>query len=364
MIVWMKFFLGLALLAFCVGCYTTYVDVSVQTGAGILRGSWIGEAVQQCDNTVYYNTAWSADNSRLATVGANSLQIWDTTTSNRVGQIAFRSYEIENLAFDGAELLVQRSAGTSVVLERYSSMGVLQSSFATPVRFAALSRDLKRIAGLSGKVFRVWDTQTKALLHEHTLSQLEGSYGASVVLNQNGTRAVLVTFGQSSQVLVVDVATGQIIIRKSPPQNKYWSLGSLVFRGDALLVSVSEYGSADSSNSNSIQQWDLPSGTVTTVFANSSGYAIAPDGLHLVSRSSTFRVLDLQTQQEVVSNPRTLSAYSPDFKLGLVEFREATACGQQLVNIAQNTLQTKLVFATKQDQSATLTLTPSSGLTQ
>jgi hypothetical protein len=352
----MKFLLGLALAAFCVGCYTTYVDVSLQTGAWILRGSWSGTASIYCDTSVL-NTAWNTDNSRLATAGANSLRIWDTATGNEVGQVAVGGYQIQNLAFDGAELLIQRNSGTGALLERYSSAGVLQSSFDTGVSVPALSRDLSRIAGLSGKVLRVWDTQTKAVLHEHTLSQLEPNYGSDLTLNQDGTRAAIVVNGQQRQVLVVDVATGQVILRKTQPQNQYWVGGNLVFRSSALLVLLTEY--SGNSVSNSIQQWDLPSGIVRTVLADRGGFTISPDGLYLVAKSPNFRVLDLQTKQEVVSNPRQLGSYSPDFQRGLLTFSDSSACGQQLVDIAPNTLQTKLVFDSKQDQSATLSLTPS-----
>jgi hypothetical protein len=365
-IVAMKIFLGLAALALCVGCYTTYVDVSLQTGAGILRVSWTGNAEQQCNNTVQYTT-WNADNSRLAmlVVASTSLvRVWDVTNNTEIGAIPLTNYEFAgmHLSPDGSELLVQRSSGSEIRFERYSSAGVLQASLNTAARYTALSTNLQRIAGVSGKIIRVWDTKTKALLFEHTLNDLllEQNHSGVLALNEDGTQAAIYSAGQQQQVMVVDTATGQIISRKSPPSDKSWSVNGLVFHGDVLVVSLYEFPKNLSwGNTSSLQQWSLPSGKVLTSFPTSGAFEITPNGLFAVSVYPKFQVVDVQTNQEVSSSTRGIREHSPDLKRGLLAFYDSTVCGQQLVDLQQDKLLDKIVLSNKQDQSTSLTLTPS-----
>jgi hypothetical protein len=355
----MKFFLGLALLAFCVGCYTTYVDVSLQTGAEILRGTWTGKAIGNCETSLG-SASFDSTATKLAGVLGQKLHIWETDSTSELGSIAWDNVSDYRFTPDG--LLVQRRHTNAPTLERYSLNGTLQSSLLLTAVIDQFSPNSERGASLRGRTLKIWNTQNGTQTAEIVFNQswLSSSESIWYTLNHDATRVAYSQFGRGIGVL--DVATGQTLFVKNAPDDKDWSLGNVAFRGDVLVANLYERLKASPYTANTaVVQWSIPSGALQSSLVVDGLTSVGRGGLYAVyNYANRFLALDLQTGQKVLAWDRAFSGFSSNLKRALVTVANESFCGQQVIDLQTNLpLESKISVSTPEVLDVSMTVQPS-----
>ncbi len=325
----MVFFLG--------GCYTLYVDVSLATGSRILRGTFNGTAIYDCEAR-FSSLRWSADATRIATMTGNEIGVWDVKTATQLGSVDVTNAASIELTPNGNELMVQRVVKDVITLERYTATGVLTSSQVMPRKIYKFSDDLKRGVTVTDKLLQIWNTTNGTLVLEKTLTEpwLEKNY-VRVVLNQDGSRVVY--YDYSAGIVVLDVATGQAVFQQTPSVDMAWNFSDIAFQNEKLFVSLRQYTKNTGANGY-IGVWSWMDGQEKLQPFLELGYSqVLPNGLFAVkSDSNKFEAWDLQTKQKIINLNRNIFNYSPNLTRSLATLSDGNFCGQQFFDLRNDLL--------------------------
>lgn len=223
--------------------------------------------------------AFSADG-KILVAGSpeSSIHVWDVATGKRRPSPSGHQGWVKSVAFtpDGKTLVTAGTDGTVRtwdVAKATETRKIAASPTGTPVA-AALTRDGKIVAAVSGISVGLWDTASGRLLRRPNGSEGSYSWFSPVAFAPDGK--TLAT-GAGSAVVIWDVASGNEVRRWHGSGS--WT-NSIAFAPDGKVVAV---GGTD----NSVRLWDPANGTLVRLLNGHtrlvSSVAFSPDGKMLAS---------------------------------------------------------------------------------
>ncbi len=258
--------------------------------------------------------AFSPDGQRLAALGDNKLQVWDSDSAELLAEADFNQNRIYQAAFNSAgQLLLLRLVDSKLALWNEATQEVV-FRFPENIRLTSsmtLSPDSSRLAvGVendSGDAAQLWRLDTGTL---ETEFRLDGPAHA-VAFSPDGS-LLAVAEGATSKVKLWNLTTGELLYNLSGHNDGVWALS---FSGDGALLA-----SAGGQHDGRTAIWNVETGELQNKIGG-HGYAIFEPNryfvINLIATADYYRVLvtDAQTGEKVQELPDYCRAFTPDGKM-------------------------------------------------
>ena len=261
--------------------------IASQTWGGVLRLWDVATESEEASISSVYSASFSPDGSMLATGHGNTVQLWDLTTLSQIITFASPGYNwVLDFSSDGALLASGGSDGSVrlwdiTTLERKAEFWHRSNYNVPSINFN--SDDTILASGSEDHTVQFWDLTT--LKRKATL---EHSFDVSnVAFISDGKTFVSIrtdSYGWDNLLHLWDATTGTFItsLEHSSRINTY------AFSPDGSTI-------ASGSDDNTVQLWDVATGTHKATFRGHSGdvnsVQFSPDGNTLVSGSDDGSVL-------------------------------------------------------------------------
>ncbi|HVX01197.1 MAG TPA: WD40 repeat domain-containing protein, partial [Candidatus Babeliaceae bacterium] len=246
-----------------------------------------------------YAVAMTADGSKGLSGGAwdHDVTVWDLRKKKVIGRLEGHTWDVQCLAItpDGSRGLSGSNDQTVKIWDLDTMENIGSLTVGRSVDSVAITSDGKKGLSASGNGIKLWDLDTMQEISLDTLLPENTKSAKAVAINQDGTRAVSVSY--DGFLRVWDFAAMKVVSIETQR-----GLRSVAINAEGT-IGLSGSGADDKS----IKLWDLVSMTEIATLAHLPwGYvhsvAMTPDGtLGISGESNAIKILDLGARKEIAS---------------------------------------------------------------